>query len=82
MVPFQLNSQYVVEGFTSGTVTCVGALALVLLSHGPQVSSLFKSVGITLESKQVLTLCAGLCAGVLLCYVTMISYLKQKLGGY
>jgi hypothetical protein len=77
-----LNQQYVVEGFTSGSVTCAGALALVLLSHGPQLSSLLSSFGIKVEPRSVFTLCAGLCAAVLLCYVTMISYLKQKLGGY
>ena len=83
MVPYSLNQQYVVEGFTAGSVTCAAGLALIGLSFGPtRLATTLTKYGFKLEPMQVLMLAAGLAGGVLICYMLMLSYLKQKVGGY
>jgi hypothetical protein len=79
----QLNAQYVVEGFTAGSVTCAAGLALIVLSQGPaSLQTSLAKYGVKLQDKQVLMVCLGLCIGVTLAYITMGNYLRQKLGGY
>jgi hypothetical protein len=79
----QLNAQYVVEGFTAGTVTCAAGLALIVLAQGPgTLKSSLDKYGFKVQPMQVLTLCVALYIAVFACYGMMLSYLKQKIGGY
>lgn len=73
VLPYRMNSQYIIEGFAAGFLFSLGAIGILLIN---------KAMDGTRPLKNVYILCGSGAAMVLLAYNLILMFLRIKVPGY